>query len=156
MAGCGSGQPGLVVGDPEHSRSVETRWSLRSFSTQAILWFHDSMILSNKWAGQLASALDCLMLKPHAKNYEFNMALSRRQLLLHLPFTANLQLRTRLPREGSDNSQKWWNKSLSYFSSKTWNIMFISKDFKEISSEIQTSDTWQFVESMCIFSPVFI
>ena len=25
QAGCGSGQPGLVVGNPEHSRGVETR-----------------------------------------------------------------------------------------------------------------------------------
>jgi len=25
QAGCGSGQPGLVVGDPAHSRWVETR-----------------------------------------------------------------------------------------------------------------------------------
>jgi len=33
QAGCGSGQPGLVVGDPAHSRGVETRWSLWSFST---------------------------------------------------------------------------------------------------------------------------
>ena len=41
QAGCGSGQPGLVVGDPAHSRGVEITWSLRSFSTQAILWFHD-------------------------------------------------------------------------------------------------------------------
>ena len=24
-AGCGSGQPGLVVGDPAHSRGIETR-----------------------------------------------------------------------------------------------------------------------------------
>jgi len=36
-AGCGSGQSGLVVGDPAHSRRVETRQSLWSFSTQAIL-----------------------------------------------------------------------------------------------------------------------
>jgi len=36
QAGCGSGQPGLVVGDPAHSRRVESR-SLWSFSTQAIL-----------------------------------------------------------------------------------------------------------------------
>jgi len=36
-----SGQPGLVVGDPAHSRGVETRWSWWSFSTQAILWFYD-------------------------------------------------------------------------------------------------------------------
>ena len=35
---CGSGQPGLVVGDPARSRGVETGWSLWSFSTQAILW----------------------------------------------------------------------------------------------------------------------
>ena len=41
QAGCGSGQPDLVVGDPAHSRGVETRWSLWSFSTQAILWFYD-------------------------------------------------------------------------------------------------------------------
>ena len=40
QAGCGSGQHGLVVGDPAHSRGVETKWSLWSFSTQAILWFH--------------------------------------------------------------------------------------------------------------------
>ena len=37
QAGCGSGQPGLVVGDPAHSRGFETRWSPWSFSTQAIL-----------------------------------------------------------------------------------------------------------------------
>ena len=39
QAGCGSGQPGLMVGDPAHSRGVETRWSLWSSSKQAILWF---------------------------------------------------------------------------------------------------------------------
>ena len=37
QAGCGCGQPGLVVGDPAHSRGVETQLSLWSFSTQAIL-----------------------------------------------------------------------------------------------------------------------
>ena len=37
QAGCGSGQPGLLVGDPAHSRGVETRWSLWSFSMQAIV-----------------------------------------------------------------------------------------------------------------------
>ena len=37
QAGCGSGQPDLVVGDPAHGRGVETRWSLWSFSIQAIL-----------------------------------------------------------------------------------------------------------------------
>ena len=45
QAGCGSEQPGLVDGDPAQSRGVETSWSLWSFSTQAILWFYDSMIL---------------------------------------------------------------------------------------------------------------
>jgi len=39
QAGCSSGQPGLVVGGPAHSRGVETQWSLWSLSTQAILWF---------------------------------------------------------------------------------------------------------------------
>jgi len=43
QAGCGSGQPGLVVGDPAHSRGVETRWSLWSFATQAILWFYTEL-----------------------------------------------------------------------------------------------------------------
>jgi len=43
--GCGSGQPGLVHRKPAHSRRVETWWSLWFFSTQAILWFYDSMIL---------------------------------------------------------------------------------------------------------------
>ena len=41
QAGCGSGQPGLVVGDPAHSRGVETQWSLWLFSAQAILWLYD-------------------------------------------------------------------------------------------------------------------
>ena len=36
-AACGSGQPGLVVGDPAHSRGVETQRSLCSLSAQAIL-----------------------------------------------------------------------------------------------------------------------
>ena len=44
QAVCGSWQPGLVVGDTAHSRGVETRWSLWSFSTQAILRFYDSVI----------------------------------------------------------------------------------------------------------------
>ena len=39
QAGCGSGQPGLLVGDPAHSRGVETQWSLWFCSAQAILWF---------------------------------------------------------------------------------------------------------------------
>ena len=39
QSGCGSGQPGLVIGNCAHSRGIETRWSLWSFSTQAILWF---------------------------------------------------------------------------------------------------------------------
>ena len=38
QVGCGSGQPGLLVGDPAHSRRFET---LRSFSTQAIVSFYD-------------------------------------------------------------------------------------------------------------------
>jgi len=46
QAGCGSGQPGLLVGDPAQSRGVEARWSLWSFSTQAILWFYDSVMIS--------------------------------------------------------------------------------------------------------------
>jgi len=54
QAGCGSGQPGLVVGDPAHSRGVETRWSLVCFSTQPILWFCDSFFLSNEqWPFQV-------------------------------------------------------------------------------------------------------
>jgi len=40
QAGCGSGQPGLVAGDPAQSRVVETTWSMLSFSTQGILWFY--------------------------------------------------------------------------------------------------------------------
>ena len=32
---------GLVVGNPAHGRGVETKWSIWSFLTQAILWFHE-------------------------------------------------------------------------------------------------------------------
>jgi len=39
QAGCGAGQPGLVAGDPSHSRGGETQWSFRPFLIQAILWF---------------------------------------------------------------------------------------------------------------------
>ena len=45
QAGCGSGQRGLMVGDPAHSRGIEIGWSLWSFSTQAILWFFDTECL---------------------------------------------------------------------------------------------------------------
>jgi len=38
-------QPDLVVGNTAHSRGVETRWSLWSFSAQAILWFYDCSYL---------------------------------------------------------------------------------------------------------------
>lgn len=40
-----SRQPALVVADPARSMRVETRWSLWSFPTQAILWSHDFTIL---------------------------------------------------------------------------------------------------------------
>ena len=53
---CGSGQPGLVVGNPVCGRGVKTRWSLWSFSTQAILWFHDSMIL---WFSDYREKVKC-------------------------------------------------------------------------------------------------
>ena len=36
---------GLEVGDPAHGRGVDTRWSLRFFSTQAILWFYDTKLM---------------------------------------------------------------------------------------------------------------
>ena len=39
QAGCGSGQPGLLVGDPAHSRGLEL---MVAFSTQSILGFCDS------------------------------------------------------------------------------------------------------------------
>ena len=42
QAGCGSGQPGLVVGDPAHSRGVETRWLTGPFQPRP---FYDSMSL---------------------------------------------------------------------------------------------------------------
>ena len=42
QAGCGSKQPGVVVDNSACDRGVETRWSLRSFSTQAILWFYST------------------------------------------------------------------------------------------------------------------
>lgn len=42
QTGCGSGRPGLVVGDPARNRGVETSWSL-SFLTETILWFYDSL-----------------------------------------------------------------------------------------------------------------
>ena len=53
QAGCGSEQPGLGFGDPAHSRGVETGWALLSFSTQAILWFYDSMIWLDPAKGKL-------------------------------------------------------------------------------------------------------
>ena len=37
QAECGSGQPGLVVGNPARGRGVATTWSLRYLSTQTIL-----------------------------------------------------------------------------------------------------------------------
>ena len=42
---CGSGQPGLVVGNPAHGWGVEIIWSLWSFSTQAILRLNDSTMI---------------------------------------------------------------------------------------------------------------
>ena len=36
--------PGGIQGNPTHRREVETRWSLWSFSSQAILWFYDWLV----------------------------------------------------------------------------------------------------------------
>lgn len=43
QTGCGSGRPGLVVGDPARNRGVETSWSL-SFLTETILWFFKNQV----------------------------------------------------------------------------------------------------------------
>lgn len=40
------GQPHLVGGNPGCSRGVGSGWSLRSLSTQAILWFYECLYLS--------------------------------------------------------------------------------------------------------------
>ena len=45
QVGCGSGQPGLVVGDPAHSRGLEVDEHCGPFPTQAILSFYDSMCM---------------------------------------------------------------------------------------------------------------
>ena len=53
-AGSGSAQPGLLVGDPVHlAGGVETPWSLRSFSTQAILSFCDRILCFSPKARRL-------------------------------------------------------------------------------------------------------
>ena len=41
QVGWGPGQPKLIGGNPTHWREAETRWSLRSLPTQAILVFCD-------------------------------------------------------------------------------------------------------------------
>ena len=47
QAGYVSGQPGLEVGDPAHSRGVETRCFFRSFQPRP---FHDSMITNKAFS----------------------------------------------------------------------------------------------------------
>ena len=42
QAGCGSGQPGLLVGDPAHSRGLELDEHCAPFQSRA---FYDSVIL---------------------------------------------------------------------------------------------------------------
>ena len=42
QAGCGSGQPGLVVGDPAHSRGLEREDHCGPFQLRP---FYDSMVL---------------------------------------------------------------------------------------------------------------
>ena len=65
QAGCGSGQPSLVIGNPAYGDGLETRRSLRSFSTQAILWFYadshscDNAFRDRQWSniqGEAAGA----------------------------------------------------------------------------------------------------
>jgi len=50
QAGCGSGQPGLLVGNPAHSRGLELdercgSFQPRPFYDSVIPWFYDSMFL---------------------------------------------------------------------------------------------------------------
>mgnify|MGYP001852778014 FL=1 len=44
QAGWGPGQPGLVGGNTAHGRGGDTKCSLMSLPTQAILWFSDSVM----------------------------------------------------------------------------------------------------------------
>lgn len=40
-------QTGLVGDVPAHGRDVESKWFLRSLTTQTIQWFHNSVICSD-------------------------------------------------------------------------------------------------------------
>ena len=57
----------INVGDPAHSRRVETRWPSRSFSTQAVLWSYawlTSMLFDYSSLIQLGSLLNQHQKKP--------------------------------------------------------------------------------------------
>ena len=54
QVGSGSAHPGFLVGDPVHLvGGVETPWSLRSFTTQAILSFCDRILCFSPKARRL-------------------------------------------------------------------------------------------------------
>ena len=59
QAGCGSGQPGLLVGDPAHSRGLEPDEHCGPFQPRL---FYDSMILIQRW--HLPSAIRPLRPSP--------------------------------------------------------------------------------------------
>jgi len=64
QAGCGSGQPGLLVGDPAHSRGLELDEHCGPFQPRP---FYDSPLLpwaslALTWMGVMLSIKQCLML----------------------------------------------------------------------------------------------
>jgi len=75
QAGCGSGQPGLLVGDPAHSRGLELDEHCGPFHTRpfhdSMIWFYDSEsrhvlsdlpLITPTWACS-ATAYSCAALK---------------------------------------------------------------------------------------------
>jgi len=63
------GQPGLVFGNPASGRGVETRWSSRSFSTQAILWFYDVLRAKIPGSSTVSVRIALLLLMQNQYNY---------------------------------------------------------------------------------------
>ena len=90
----------LVVGNPAHSKgSYQTRWSLWSFSTQAILWFYDSMT----WCDKRTPWTIYVKRKLNFKDYELSFSYSENNFSVTI--LSHLLLRTQIYKPISRQDQ---------------------------------------------------
>jgi len=141
QAGCGSGQPGLAVGNPACGRGVETRWPLWSFSTQAILWFYE---IQNAFKTQFRQKMSNSEHSP-LSNFILRSPTQKGQHLLWQRIPSEHKSSSLLTVKHLSDHKLHWRGNFSHNSNHTWEA-----EFRERPSEFEQRQL--IIAALCLYT----